>query len=563
MPHNISLITTISAALGFGLIFGMLAVRLRLPALVGYLAAGIVIGPATPGFVADLGLSAQLAEIGVMLLMFGVGLHFSLDDLLEVRRIALPGAILQIAAATAMGMGLALAWQWSLGAAVVFGLALSVASTVVLLRALEDLRILDSINGRIAVGWLVVEDLVTVLVLVLLPALSGWLSGSHAAGSGELWKTLAITLGQVSAFVALMLVIGRRLFPWLLWRVARTGSRELFTLCVVAAAVGIAYGSSKVFGVSFALGAFFAGMVLRESELSHRAAAEILPLRDAFSVLFFVSVGMLFDPDVLIRSPLQLLGVVAIIVFGKSFVAFLLVLFLRYPLNTALTVSASLAQIGEFSFILAGLGMSLGLLPKEAQSFILAGAIISIALNPLVFKAVAPLQRWLRAKSEYVRRLEQATDPLAELPATVDQRVLTGHVVLVGHGRVGRRVAEELAAEGLPLVVAEQNREFVEQLRERGVPAVVGDATEPSVLVQAHIARASILVIAMSDVFAARTMMQTARMLNPGIRTIVRTHSEAEAELLRKENAGEVLIGEHELAASMANHVLRAWKAGR
>ncbi|TFV99464.1 Kef family K(+) transporter [Oxalobacteraceae bacterium OM1] len=561
MPHDISLITTIAAALGFGLLFGMLAVRLRLPALVGYLAAGIVIGPATPGFVADLELSSQLAEIGVMLLMFGVGLHFSVDDLLEVRRIALPGAVLQIAAATAMGIALAHAWGWSFGAGVVFGLTLSVASTVVLLRALEDLGILDSINGRIAVGWLVVEDLVTVLVLVLLPALSGWLAGTDSAAGSGLWKTLAITLGQVGAFVALMLIVGRRLFPWLLWRVARTGSRELFTLCVIAAAVGIAYGSSKVFGVSFALGAFFAGMVLRESELSHRAAQETLPLRDAFSVLFFVSVGMLFDPQVLVQSPLQVLGVVAIIIFGKSLAAFLLVLLLRYPLNTALTVSASLAQIGEFSFILAGLGMSLGLLPKEAQSFILAGAMISIAANPLVFKAVAPLQRWLRANSEFVRRMERSTDPLAELPATVDHHVLTGQVVLVGYGRVGRRIADKLAAQGLPFVVAEQNREFVEQLRARGVPAVAGDAAEPAVLIQAHIARASILVIATPDAFAARTMIATARMLNPQVKIVVRTHSEAEAELLRKEHADEVLVGEHELAASMAEHALHAWKA--
>ncbi|MES3025358.1 MAG: YbaL family putative K(+) efflux transporter [Pseudomonadota bacterium] len=563
MPHDISLITTIAAALGFGLIFGMLAVRLKLPPLVGYLAAGIMIGPATPGFVADVALAGQLAEIGVMLLMFGVGLHFSLKDLLEVRRIALPGAVLQIAVATGMGIGLASMWGWSLGAGLVFGLALSVASTVVLLRALEDRGILGSLNGRIAVGWLVVEDLVTVLVLVLLPALSGFLGGKPAPGGSGLGATLAITLGQVAAFVALMLVVGRKLFPWFLWRVARTGSRELFTLAVVATAVGIAYGSSALFGVSFALGAFFAGMVLRESALSHRAAQESLPLRDAFSVLFFVSVGMLFEPKVLLEHPSHVLAVVAVIMFGKSLAAFVLVMALRYPLNTAITVSASLAQIGEFSFILAALGLQLGLLPPEAQSLILAGAIISIALNPLLFKSVDPLQRWLRAKSELARKLERRDDPLAELPMTTDLNKLSGQVVLVGYGRVGRRIAHALAGHGVDFVVAEQNRELVELLRKKGFAAVAGNAAEPAVLIQAHIARAAALVIATPDTFHVRAMIETARALNPAIACVVRTHSEEEAQLLRKDTNAVIVIGERELAHSMAQHVVEALgKAG-
>jgi CPA2 family monovalent cation:H+ antiporter-2 len=563
MHHNISLITTIAAALGFGLIFGMLAVRLKLPPLVGYLAAGIAIGPATPGFVADVALASQLAEIGVMLLMFGVGLHFSLKDLLEVRRIALPGAVLQIAAATAMGIGLATMWGWSLGGGLVFGLALSVASTVVLLRALEDRGILSSINGRIAVGWLVVEDLVTVLMLVLLPALSGWLGGTPAAPGSSLGTTIAITLAQVAAFVALMLIVGRKLFPWFLWRVARTGSRELFTLAVIATAVGIAYGSSELFGVSFALGAFFAGMVLRESALSHRAAQESLPLRDAFSVLFFVSVGMLFEPKVLVENPLHLVAVVAVIMFGKSLAAFLLVIALRYPLNTAITVSASLAQIGEFSFILAALGLQLGLMPPEAQSLILAGAIISIALNPLLFKAVDPLQNWLRSKSELARKLERSTDPLAELPMSTDLTKLSGQVVLVGYGRVGRRIAQTLGEQGVDFVVAEQNRELVEELRNKGIPAVAGNAAEPSVLIQAHIARAAALVIATPDTFHVRAMVETARALNPSIACVVRAHSEQEAKLLRQETTVTVVIGERELANSMSAHVTDALaKAG-
>ncbi|MBY4896025.1 YbaL family putative K(+) efflux transporter [Cupriavidus sp. AU9028] len=571
MPHEVNLITTISAALGLALVFGFLCTRLKAPALVGYLLAGIVIGPATPGFVADMALAGQLAEIGVMLLMFGVGLHFSLEDLLSVKRIALPGAIVQIAFATALGAGLGLWWGWSLAGALVFGLCLSVASTVVLLRALESRGILETLNGRIAVGWLVVEDLVMVLVLVMLPALAEALgtlppgsaptsapaiAAAAPAESTSLLATIGATLGRVAIFIALMLLVGRRLFPWLLWQVARTGSHELFTLCLIAAAVGIAYGSAVLFGVSFALGAFFAGMVLRGSALSHRAAQETLPLRDAFSVLFFVSVGMLFDPGVLVDAPLHVLGTLAIVIVGKSLAAFVLVLALRYPLNTALTVSASLAQVGEFSFILAGLGVSLGMLDAEGHNLVLASSLISIALNPLVFSAVQPLLRRVRAKSALARRLERGADPLAELPADVDQALLSRQVVLVGYGRVGRRIAAELTARRLPFVVAEQNREIVEALREKGVPAVIGDAAEPAVLIQAHIARAGMLVIATSDTVGVRQMVETARTLNPGICIAVRTHSEEEAALLRRDRIGEVFLGEQELAASMTRHVL-------
>ncbi|WP_420472616.1 YbaL family putative K(+) efflux transporter [Noviherbaspirillum sp. ST9] len=560
MPHNVSLITTIAAALGLALVFGFIAARMRLPALVGYLLAGIFIGPFTPGFIADVDLAMQLSEIGVMLLMFGVGLHFSLDDLMEVKKIALPGAILQIAVATLLGMGLATTLGWSIGAGLVFGLALSVASTVVLLRALEDRGVLDSVNGRIAVGWLIVEDLVMVVVLVLLPALSGPLGGKADAAAGNLWASLAITLAEVAVFIALMLVVGRKFFPWLLWQVARTNSRELFTLCVVAAAVGIAYASAKLFGVSFALGAFFAGMVLRESDLSHRAAEESLPLREAFSVLFFVSVGMLFDPSVVVNRPLEVLAVVAIIMFGKSIAAFVLVLALRYPLGTALTVSASLAQIGEFSFILAALGVSLELLSTEAQSMILAGAIFSIAFNPFVFKTLEPLQRWLHARSDLARKFERSADPLAELPFTVEQEKLTGQVVLVGYGRVGRHIAGMLATCGVHYVVVEENREMVKQLRSEGVPAVAGSAAEPAVLIQAHIANASVLVIATPDTFHVRTMVETARALNPSIDTVVRTHSEEEARLLKQENAGRIFLGEQELAQGMTGYVIERLK---
>jgi monovalent cation:H+ antiporter-2, CPA2 family len=563
VPHSVTLISTIAAGLGLALIMGFIAARLKLPVLVGYLTAGIIIGPATPGFVADVELSSQLAEIGVMLLMFGVGLHFSLDDLLAVRRIALPGAIVQITVATVLGMAASATWGWSLAAGLVFGLALSVASTVVLLKALEHRGVLDSVNGRIAIGWLIVEDLVMVLVLVLLPAMSVWLGGNvnaaEPAGDRSLLATFALTIGKVTVFLVLMLVVGRRLFPWLLWQIARTGSRELFTLCIVAAAVGIAYSSAELFGVSFALGAFFAGMVMRESPLSYRAAEESLPLRDAFSVLFFVSVGMLFDPDVLIREPLHVLIVLAIIIFGKSLAAFLIVLLFRYPLNTALTVSASLAQIGEFSFILVGLGVSLGLLPTEGQSLILAGAIISIALNPVLFGAIEPAQAWIRSRSKVAQALERPDDPLAALPMTTDLKRLTGHVVIVGYGRVGRRIGEALTAQNISIVVAEQNREIVDRLRKSGIAAVSGDASEPAVLLQAHVHRASILVIATPDTLNVRKMIEIARTVNPRIETVVRTHSEEEAVLLEKEQAGKVFLGEHELATGMIQHVLERY----
>lgn len=587
MHHSVPLITTIAAGLGLALILGFFATKLRLPALVGYLLAGIVIGPATPGYVADMQIASQLSEIGVMLLMFGVGLHFSLDDLKSVRRIALPGAVVQMVVATAMGFGVSRLWGWSLGEGLVFGLALSVASTVVLLKALEGRGMVETMNGRIAVGWLVVEDLAMVLVLVLLPALAGALGGdpvaaaavasgdaasaaSAAAGAGSagmaaggarpdtraILLALGRTLLEVGAFVALMLVVGRRFFPWVLWQVTKTGSRELFTLCVVAAAVSIAYGSAQLFGVSFALGAFFAGMVLRESEFSQRAAEESLPLRDAFSVLFFVSVGMLFDPGILVLQPLMVLAVVAIIVLGKSVAAGALVLLFRYPLNTALTVSASLAQIGEFSFILAALGVQLKLLSNEGQSLILAGALISIALNPLVFAAIEPALRWVRGHSDLARKLELRDDPLAELPLSTEEKYLARQVVLVGYGRVGRHIAESLSRRGQPYVVADINRERVEELRARGIPAVVGDATDAAVLVQAHIAQARLLVIAVPDAVGAPRMIETARLLNPHIRSVVRCHNEGEAALLAELEGTRVFVGEVELADAMARHVL-------
>lgn len=558
MPHDVSLIATIAAGFGLALLLGLAASHLRMPPLVGYLLAGILIGPATPGFVADMGLAAQLAEIGVMLLMFGVGLHFSFADLMAVRRIAVPGALVQIAVATLMGMGVASLWGWSLGASLVLGLSLSVASTVVLLRALESQGLLRSTQGQIAIGWLIVEDLVMVMVLVLLPALAPILVADPAStasnASAGLLDAVGMTLLKVGAFIAFMMLVGRRLLPKALWWVARTGSRELFTLAVVAAAVGVAFGAAKLFDVSFALGAFFAGMMLRESEFSHRAAEESLPLRDAFAVLFFVSVGMLFDPAVIWQQPLKLLLVVAIILVGKTLAAVALVLAMRYPLGTALTVGVSLAQIGEFSFILAGLGVSLKLLPVEGQSLVLAGALISIGLNSALFSAMAPLRQWLLARSDLARQMDLRDDPLAQLPPSTDEQLLRQQVVLVGYGTTGQHIAQALREQGTPVVVVDHRRDAVQTLREQGLAAVSGDATLPETLVQAHIVHAAMLVITSRDSAQSRRMVDIARTLNPGVQVILRGE-EDEASLLETETGGTVIVDARERAHGMARVV--------
>jgi monovalent cation:H+ antiporter-2, CPA2 family len=546
MPHETTLITTIAAAFVLASVLGFVMTKLRLPPLVGYLLAGVLIGPSTPGFVADMKLASQLAEIGVILLMFGVGLHFSMRDLMAVRRIALPGALGQIAVATTIGAIIAHTWGWSLGAGLVFGLSLSVASTVVLLRALEERNALHTSEGRIAVGWLIVEDLAMVLALVLLPALatSPGVETASRGLDGELLGALALTLGKVALFVALALLFGKRWVPWLLMQVTRADSRELFTLAVLAAALGIAYGSAALFDVSFALGAFFAGVILSESHLSHRAGEDSLPLKDAFAVLFFVSVGMLFDPMIVVREPLAVLAVLLVIVVGKSVAAFLIVLAFRYPVHTALTVSASLAQIGEFSFILAGLGMTLGLLSEEARDLILAGALLSIALNPLAFALIPALERLLRIGPQASR-----TGPPP----------MSGHAVVVGHGRVGGAVTPLLTREGLPFVVIERDRALAEPLMARGVPAICGDATTPGVLEAASIANARLLIVAQPDGFQARRILELARKLNPRIDTVVRTHSDAEVAHLTESGVGLVVMGELELARRMSEYALRSF----
>lgn len=559
MPHDVDLIILLAVGFGMALIFGYIAARLRLPPLIGYLVAGIIISPNTPGVVGDIQLANQLAELGVMFLMFGVGMHFSLKDLLQVRRIALPGAILQIAVATLLGIAVSMFWGWSFGSALIFGLSLSCASTVVLLKALGDRGLLDSVNGKIAVGWLLVEDLVMVLALVLLPATAVLLGGQALPGtdtSQSIWMTIGITLLKVTGFIAFMLIIGKRLVPMIMQFVARLGSRELFTLTVVAAAVSIAYGSYAVFGVSMALGAFFAGMVVKESDFSHRAEEETLPLREIFSILFFVSVGMLFDPSILVEEPLRILAVVAIIMVGKTLAAMALVLFFRYPINTALTVGASLAQIGEFSFILATLGLSLGLLTPDAQNLILAGALFSITLNSFVFSAIEPVQCWIRERSHLARMLERSGDPLAMLPDEVDQAYLRDQVVIIGYGGVGRRISENLMQQNIKVVIAEENREIVEKLRSQGIAAVSGEATEPNVLIQAHIQHARLLVISPMDILDIHRIVDISKQLNPEIQVLICAESKEEAVVIREENIGEVFYAKEEMAKNMSHHIL-------
>ncbi|MGO4715083.1 YbaL family putative K(+) efflux transporter [Bradyrhizobium sp. 2TAF24] len=556
MHHDTPLMSTIVVGLVLAFALGTLAQRFRISPLVGYLLAGVIMGPFTPGYVADQNLANELAEIGIILLMFGVGLHFSLKDLLSVRAIAIPGAIAQIAVATLLGMGLSYALGWSIGAGLVFGLALSVASTVVLLRALQERRLVDTERGRIAVGWLIVEDIAMVLTLVLLPALAGILKGEAAAASlSALAWPLAVTLGKVAAFVVFMLVVGRRVIPWMLHYVAHTGSRELFRLAVFAISLGVAFGAAVLFDVSFALGAFFAGMILSESELSHRAAQETLPLRDAFAVLFFVSVGMLVDPAIAVRDPLQLIATVLIIIIGKSAAAFVIVRLFGHPTSTALTISASLAQIGEFSFILAGLGVSLALLPAEGRDLVLAGSIVSILLNPVCFAVLDRVLAREAAKTPApqpaVAKPEAPRDPL---PVSA----LSDHVVLVGHGRVGRAVGTALRSAGTPMLVIEDAPGAVERLRSEGIEVITGNAAASGMLEAANVAASRALLVAIPNAFEGGQIVAKARALAPQLRIIARAHSEEEIAHLTHHGANSVIMGELEIAKAMITEVANA-----
>jgi CPA2 family monovalent cation:H+ antiporter-2 len=553
MTHHTPLISMIVVGLVLAFAFGAVANRLRISPLVGYLLAGVAVGPFTPGFVADQSLANQLAEIGVILLMFGVGLHFSLKDLLSVKAIAIPGAVAQIAIATLLGMGLAWPLGWSFGAGLVFGLALSTASTVVLLRAMQERRLIETERGRIAVGWLIVEDIVMVLTLVLLPVGANIMEGAAGSDWTSLLVPLAVTVGKVGAFVFVMLVVGRIVIPWILHYVAHTGSRELFRLSVLAIALGVAFGATSLFDVSFALGAFFAGMILSESELSQRAANETLPLRDAFAVLFFVSVGMLVDPLIVVRDIGPVLATLLIIVIGKSAAAYAIVRLFGHAKSIALTISASLAQIGEFSFILAGLGVSLALLPERGRDLILAGAILSIMLNPLLFMALD----WWTARAAYkdVRDTpDTAVEPRAAKPPgrePIPVTTLFDHVVLVGHGRVGRFISPAVRQAGLPLLVIEDNADAAAALRQEGIETITGNAADAEVVKAANMGAARCLLVAIPDAFEGGLVVQRARGENPALPIIARSHSEAESEHLLKHGASQVVMGEHEIAKTM------------
>lgn len=559
MPHDTPLIATIVVGLGLAFVLGTIAQRFRIPPLVGYLLAGVAVGPFTPGFVADQALATELAELGIILLMFGVGLHFSLQDLLSVRHIAVPGAVVQIAVATLMGLGLSWLMGWSVGAGLVFGLALSVASTVVLLRALQERRLTETDRGRIAVGWLIVEDLAMVLVLVLFPAIA---SLQGASGDKPAFEPLAaqagfglagivmLTLAKIIVFIGLMLVVGRRVIPWILHYIAHTGSRELFRLGVLAIALCIAFGATKLFDVSLALGAFFAGMMLRESPLSARAAQESLPLRDAFAVLFFVSVGMMFDPMSVVREPWPLLATLAIIMLGKSLAAFLIVVLFRHPVATALTISASLSQIGEFSFILAELGVASQILPSDGRDLIMAGAILSIMLNPLMFAAAT----WLAPRLDPRRDSPQAAAAVPEPIRTTD---LTDHTIVIGYGRVGALVGDALKQRQLPFLVAEVGESALAKLKQGGIETIMGNAAQPEILGATNPSRARHLVIAIPEAFEAGQIVQQARAANPDIRIIARAHADAEVDHLKGLGADVVIMGEREIARGMIEELER------
>lgn len=551
MPeHATPIIANIAVGFVLAFVFGLAAHRIRLSPLVGYLVAGIVVGPFTPGFVADQSTSNELAELGVILLMFAVGLHFSLKDLLEVRAIALPGALTQIVAATAMGMAFARYHGWDLGGGIVFGLALSVASTVVMVRALQELRIIESERGRIAVGWLVVEDLAMVVALVVLPSLAG--GEGQAASTWALLAKVALTLTKVGAFVAVMLIAGRRVIPWIMHYAAHTGSRELFRLAVYAVAIGVAFGAAKLFDVSFALGAFFAGMVLGESKLSQRATEEALPLRDAFAVLFFVSVGMLFDPRVLIEEPGAVLATLAIIVLGKSLAAFAIVLLFGQKLASAVTIAASLAQIGEFSFILIGIGVELGLVPAEASNLILAGAILSIAINSLVFPLVERALAGLPARPHHPLIVPAPAAARPDPIATVQPaQAPAGHEVIVGYGRVGSFVGARLRQAGRRVLVFEEGDENVEAALRDGADVVRGNAADPAVLEAADLAQAHRLYVTIPEPFEAGQVVEQARAINPRLEILARAHSDAAMQHLARLGASRTIMGEREIALRM------------
>lgn len=568
MDHSLPLLFTLALAFVLALIFGCIAEKLKCPALVGFLCAGILCSSHTPGPTADMEIAMQLSEVGVILLMFGVGLHFSISDLLKVKGIAVPGAVLQMTIATLLGLLFAVyVWEWSLSSALIFGLCLSCASTVVLLKALEMHGHLNTVDGQISVGWLVVEDIATVLILVLLPPVAQIMGVTPGGGEAAEPMTasgiayvIASTLLHVVAFVAIMMVVGRKFIPWVLWQIAKTGSRELFTLSILTASVGIAYGAAAVFDVSFALGAFFAGMVMRESKYAHRAATDSLPLQDAFSVLFFVGVGMMLDWRVILEEPWSILTMLAIIMIGKSLTAFCLVHFLRYPLHTSLNVGAALAQIGEFSFILAAQGIALGMTDQKMLSMVVASAILSIALNPLMFAMIPYVRRFSVRYFAWARAAAMLTDPYSVLPKETSRRMLMGQTILVGSGSVTRSVAKRLATDDVPFVCISEDKSFAEELREQKHAVISGDAADPMVLVQGHIVTAAQLMVIDIDPVKTLKVVEMAKQLNPELNIMARAGSRDEVEHLKQEGIANVYLDSESVSEVLTGNILDYYK---
>lgn len=568
MDHSLPLLFTLALAFVLALIFGCIAEKLKCPALVGFLCAGILCSSHTPGPTADMEIAMQLSEVGVILLMFGVGLHFSISDLLKVKGIAVPGAVLQMTIATLLGLLFAVyVWEWSLSSALIFGLCLSCASTVVLLKALEMHGHLNTVDGQISVGWLVVEDIATVLILVLLPPVAQIMGVTPGGGEAAEPMTasgiayvIASTLLHVVAFVAIMMVVGRKFIPWVLWQIAKTGSRELFTLSILTASVGIAYGAAAVFDVSFALGAFFAGMVMRESKYAHRAATDSLPLQDAFSVLFFVGVGMMLDWRVILEEPWSILTMLAIIMIGKSLTAFCLVHFLRYPLHTSLNVGAALAQIGEFSFILAAQGIALGMTDQKMLSMVVASAILSIALNPLMFAMIPYVRRFSVRYFAWARAAAMLTDPYSVLPKETSRRMLMGQTILVGSGSVTRSVAKRLATDDVPFVCISEDKSFAEELREQKHAVISGDAADPMVLVQGHIVTAAQLMVIDIDPVKTLKIVEMAKQLNPELNIMARAGSRDEVEHLKQEGIANVYLDSESVSEVLTGNILDSYK---
>lgn len=568
MDHSLPLLFTLALAFVLALIFGCIAEKLKCPALVGFLCAGILCSSHTPGPTADMEIAMQLSEVGVILLMFGVGLHFSISDLLKVKDIAVPGAVLQMTIATLLGLLFAVyVWEWSLSSALIFGLCLSCASTVVLLKALEMHGHLNTVDGQISVGWLVVEDIATVLILVLLPPVAQIMGVTPGGGEAAEPMTasgiayvIASTLLHVVAFVAIMMVVGRKFIPWVLWQIAKTGSRELFTLSILTASVGIAYGAAAVFDVSFALGAFFAGMVMRESKYAHRAATDSLPLQDAFSVLFFVGVGMMLDWRVILEEPWSILTMLAIIMIGKSLTAFCLVHFLRYPLHTSLNVGAALAQIGEFSFILAAQGIALGMTDQKMLSMVVASAILSIALNPLLFAMIPYVRRFSVRYFAWARAAAMLTDPYSVLPKETSRRMLMGQTILVGSGSVTRSVAKRLATDDVPFVCISEDKSFAEELREQKHAVISGDAADPMVLVQGHIVTAAQLMVIDIDPVKTLKIVEMAKQLNPELNIMARAGSRDEVEHLKQEGIARVYLDSESISEVLTGNILDYYK---